>query len=549
MKSFNRSSRSVLLVLAALALALTLSATAFAAPVAQKAKVIRAAYVGTVSQSMFMANLEFPADVTLPVEVEVAIPRGAVISWFGEILGADPSQDKSLNYKKTDTRGVFDIYSVTLVNSRIVQVEAGVGMPVEANGAKSKITLSYAPAQDADELLLAAELPKTAEVDLADGIAPIADGGAGGQVYGVSINDVKAGEEKTATVNYEIVSSTKKAVNDTLKGKLPMQTVILIVMFIAALALLVGIFIVSANKKSSASEDNDFEDGDYDYYQAAEYNGEPVGIDQDVDANDEFDFDNEYDDDIEEDASSAQAYTVRDSAPAKQPMKTNQKLVLITVVVALLGIAAIVAAGLFTDRPTVNNGVYAQEFAQGDACADVEFSLTADALANPEAASKELFSTLKKSSVPVLTGKLDTNTNTLIVGYCESQTNGQAIEQVLAGNRLVGPSNVTPRNVVVPSEDGSAFWYYFTETGPCVVNEIEFSALPNEDPTVATEAIAKAIADIPSLTAILYYPAGKTAQVGYCDEQATDADIIAALNAAGLNATIKSAAQAVGAAE
>lgn len=552
MKSYSKRT-----ALAAFSLLLSIlvfagAVSAFAAPLAEKASVIRAAYVGTVSQSMFMANLEFPADAKLPIDAEVAVPRGAVISWFGEIMGSDPSQDKTLSYKKVETRGSFDIYRVTIVNSRIIQVEAGVGMPVEEVGGSTKLTVTYAPAQAADELILAAELPKTAEVDLADGISPIAEGGAGGQVYGTTKANVKAGEEHSIAMTYQVVSTTKKAVNDTLGGKLPMQTVILIVMAIAAIALVIGLLVVGGNRKPKTSQDDNLEeDGDYSYTLDSDEND----ASEDQDSMGNFDF--EDDEDTEEEAAVVQVVATKNSRRndvakpevAKEKMNTKQKLVLITTVVALLGVAAIVAAGLFTDRPTVSNGVYSQLFAQGDPCADATFSLTEEALSNPDNAAKTLFSLLKKSSVPVLTGKLDTNTKTLTVGYCESQTNGQEVEALLKGSTLVGASNIAPNNVVIPNEDGTAFSYNFVETGPCVVSEVAFEAAPNEDPVAAAQAIAQAVKDVPSITAFNYYPETKTAHIGYCDEQATDEVILEALNKAGLKSTLKTPAQSLAPAE
>lgn len=542
MNILSKRSMSLLVSFTALVLTLSISLSAYAAPLADKAQVIRAAYVGTVSQSMFMANLEFPADTKLPVDIDVAVPRGAVINWFGEIMGADPSQDKALTYKKTETRGDFDIYRTTLANSRIVQVEAGVGMPIKENEGKTTLTVTYAPAQNADELILAAELPNTAEVELVDGVSPIAEGSAGGQVYGATRANVKAGQESSAVMTYKIVSTTQKTVNDTLSGKLPVQTVILIVMGIAAVALIVGIVVVSSSKKSNGSDDSENDDDD------EFYNGE-----SDEDSDDsagEFYYDDE--EDIEEEATPAQEFVAKSKkntkatapAVAKEKMNTKQKLMAITVALVVLGAGAIAAAGFFTDRPTQSNGVYSQVFAQGDPCAEVKFPLTEEALSNTDNAAASLFSVLKKSSVPVLKGNLDTAGKMLTVGYCESKTTAQDIERLLEGSTLVGKSDVAPRNTVLASGDGTVYSYNFTETAPCVVVEVAFETAPSEDPVAATQALAAAVANVPSMATFNYYAATKTAQFGFCDEQANDDAIIAALSAAGIKAAIKTPSQA-----
>ncbi|MCL5292000.1 MAG: hypothetical protein M1548_05655 [Actinobacteria bacterium] len=75
------------------------------------------------NQVLFMETVQFPSDTPLPVEVKMAMPKGASVIWTGEILGGPTSQDIQAQPTIND-KGDYDEAVFTLTKSRIAQLEA-----------------------------------------------------------------------------------------------------------------------------------------------------------------------------------------------------------------------------------------------------------------------------------------------------------------------------------------------------------------------------------------------------------------------------------------
>lgn len=75
------------------------------------------------NQVMFLEAVQLSQTTTLPAEVKVAIPKGASITWVGELLQGDPAQDPDAVYK-VNPKDDYDEVVFTLTKSNIGQVEA-----------------------------------------------------------------------------------------------------------------------------------------------------------------------------------------------------------------------------------------------------------------------------------------------------------------------------------------------------------------------------------------------------------------------------------------
>lgn len=75
------------------------------------------------SQVLIMERVEYPADAPLPIEVKMAVPKGATIRWTGEIMSSDASQDIRTT-PKVNKKADYDEIVFTLTKGRTAQLEA-----------------------------------------------------------------------------------------------------------------------------------------------------------------------------------------------------------------------------------------------------------------------------------------------------------------------------------------------------------------------------------------------------------------------------------------
>lgn len=100
--------------------------TAIAAPVREYQIQFTPVAEGGASQMIVTAVL--PPDESLPATVSVPVPAGATLLWSGELLGGDVADDP-FREAAVDRVGDMDVYTFTLEQSHLGQVEVIVGTP------------------------------------------------------------------------------------------------------------------------------------------------------------------------------------------------------------------------------------------------------------------------------------------------------------------------------------------------------------------------------------------------------------------------------------
>ncbi|MHB0975830.1 MAG: hypothetical protein ACYC1U_01410 [Candidatus Aquicultorales bacterium] len=99
-----------------------LQSPALAAPIPEKLNVqIWPEYDD--NQILFMETLEFAQDAPLPIDVKMALPKGATVYWAGEVFGRSVSEDIQATPVTTD-KGAYTEIAFTLTKARKAQVEA-----------------------------------------------------------------------------------------------------------------------------------------------------------------------------------------------------------------------------------------------------------------------------------------------------------------------------------------------------------------------------------------------------------------------------------------
>lgn len=108
-------------------------------------------------QVLFIAAVEYPQNEPLPIEVKLPVPKGAAVSWSGEILGGPSSQDVRV-LPKIATKGTYDQVEFKLNKSRRAQVEAR-WSGIQLNGATRSIAWEWVPEFEAKSVQLGLKAP------------------------------------------------------------------------------------------------------------------------------------------------------------------------------------------------------------------------------------------------------------------------------------------------------------------------------------------------------------------------------------------------------
>jgi len=145
-------------------------------------------------------------DVSLPATIEVAVPAGASVFWFGEIgPSGDPDLDPKFAYPyQWRTEGDFDIYTAILTHYHRIQIEFVLdSSPVSSSSDGATISIEYVPLHDAPELRLAAAVPVEAVVsDL--NLEFLGAGPDGELAFAYLILDAPSGMRQSTQIAYTI---------------------------------------------------------------------------------------------------------------------------------------------------------------------------------------------------------------------------------------------------------------------------------------------------------------------------------------------------------
>lgn len=144
-----------------------------------------------------------PEDTTLPALIEIAVPEGTLVGWFGQLPDREIFEG-AIQFPEpyqVRTENGMDIYSAVLTNFHHAQLEFryDANPLVESTAENMSIYLSYTPIQDLDELILTATFP--AGFAASDPELSFRGAGPDGeQTFARSFDYISAGEQVSTTI-------------------------------------------------------------------------------------------------------------------------------------------------------------------------------------------------------------------------------------------------------------------------------------------------------------------------------------------------------------
>jgi hypothetical protein len=223
-----------------------------------------------------------PDNTPLPATIEVAVPTGSPVFWFGEVGGSgDPQQDPAFPEERRSmrTEGAFDIYTATMSIYRDMQIEYRLNSNPFTQGPDGpSIFLEYTPWQDVSELRLAVALPPGGAVLASDveflGFGPGENPNDRSPAFARIFTDVSAGEVFSTEITYTITGGGSAASN---------LSDVVVFGLVAAFVLVAGIvfFLFARGLRKKNAEDEE------EYYE--EVDSEDVDEDEDEDESDDED--------------------------------------------------------------------------------------------------------------------------------------------------------------------------------------------------------------------------------------------------------------------
>jgi len=217
----------------------------------------------------------------LPATIEVAVPAGAPVFWFGEVGGSgDPAQDPRFPGNIADmrrTEGDFDIYTATMTTYRDMQIEFRLAENPFTRTADDEPTIfiEYTPWQDVRELSLAVALPPGGVANARDvefiGWGPADAEGDRSGAFARVFTDARAGELYSTEITFTVTGGGAAESNLN-----PVVVPALVAVLVAAAAVMFFFFAKGMNKareddwdedwdeEEDADEDDEDDDGEYD---------------------------------------------------------------------------------------------------------------------------------------------------------------------------------------------------------------------------------------------------------------------------------------------
>jgi len=158
------------------------------------------------SNADYMWVVGILSDATpLPAKVQLAVPKGAQITWLGE-MDTNSGAEQPIGLTTPETKGDQDFYTVTMTKYRTIRAEFPSSNPFKASTtttgtAVMSADLSYKVPSDLMFLYMGAEVPANKSVFSTDfdngGTMP-----SGNNMYIATFSQVKAGQTYKATLTY-----------------------------------------------------------------------------------------------------------------------------------------------------------------------------------------------------------------------------------------------------------------------------------------------------------------------------------------------------------
>ncbi|MCL2746758.1 MAG: hypothetical protein FWE48_06715 [Coriobacteriia bacterium] len=188
-----------------------------------------------------------PAETALPVRIEIGVPEGTLVGWFGQLPDREIF-DGAIQFPEPyqiRTENGIDVYSAVMTSYHHMQLEfryEGNPLNESVEGAIS-MNLSYTPIQAVEELMMTAAFP-AGFVATDDDLTFRGAGPNDEQTYARTFEDVSTRQTITTTIDgfYVGEGAAEPAANAT--------TIIIIVAI--SVALVAGIFFFFARGKRSS---------------------------------------------------------------------------------------------------------------------------------------------------------------------------------------------------------------------------------------------------------------------------------------------------------
>ena len=195
-----------------------------------------------------------PEGTVLPATIEVAVPAGSPVFWFGEVgESGDPAQDPRFpsDHYTMRTEGDFDVYTAVMTHYLDMQIEYRLSpSPFSRGGGDLYVSLEYTPWQDVDMLQLAAALPPGGVAPTAEfiGWGPRDDDGNQSGAFAYIFPDAQAGQTYAVDMGFTM-TGTGAAVSNIDPG--------IVIGLIAVLVITAAtmFFLFSKTKRPQAKDD------------------------------------------------------------------------------------------------------------------------------------------------------------------------------------------------------------------------------------------------------------------------------------------------------
>jgi len=210
-----------------------------------------------------------PSEVELPATIQIALPTGANVFWFGPVPadGVTPDTPPFDSFHVyTDEEKGLDIYTATLTDSFEVQIEhyhwgEGFAFPVRSlpNG-DHMIRISYTPLHDVDILRLAAFLPAGSAARDENNVEFLGTGPTGDPAFAMTFHNAQALETYTVEIEYAPPEITARHNQEGIAGGI----LVAIAVTVGAVAAVLGLWFFIKRRKKPYSDDYDDDDAQWD---------------------------------------------------------------------------------------------------------------------------------------------------------------------------------------------------------------------------------------------------------------------------------------------
>jgi hypothetical protein len=165
---------------------------------------------------LFMESIDLPATAQLPFEIKAALPKGAVISWVGEVNRTDPSKDVEAQYK-VNHKANYDELVFTLQHNTTGQIEAQWVDGLKITGDKRAINLDWTQYYPTNGVTFLFRQPDNAtDIKISPVNASTQRGPDGSTFYQTEPVALNVGEKQQLTITY---NRSQSATQQDMKGQ------------------------------------------------------------------------------------------------------------------------------------------------------------------------------------------------------------------------------------------------------------------------------------------------------------------------------------------